>query len=27
MLVLRNGLDVPVSKTWRDAVKAAGWLS
>jgi hypothetical protein len=26
-LVLRNGLEVPVSKTWRDAVKAAGWLS
>jgi DNA-binding LytR/AlgR family response regulator len=26
-LVLRNGLDVPVSKTWRDAVKAAGWAS
>lgn len=26
-LVLRNGLEVPVSKTWRESVKAAGWLS
>ena len=26
-LVLRNGLEVPVSKTRREAVKAAGWLS
>ncbi|MBV9832751.1 MAG: LytTR family transcriptional regulator DNA-binding domain-containing protein, partial [Alphaproteobacteria bacterium] len=25
-LVLRNGLEVPVSKTWREAVKTAGWL-
>jgi len=25
-LVLRNGLQVPVSKTYRDAVKAGGWL-
>ena len=24
-LVLRNGLEVPVSKTWREAVRAAGW--
>jgi DNA-binding LytR/AlgR family response regulator len=24
-LVLRNGLEVPVSKTWREAVKTAGW--
>lgn len=26
MLVLRNGLHVPVSKTFRDQVKPAGWL-
>jgi DNA-binding LytR/AlgR family response regulator len=26
MLVLRNGLRVPVSKTFRDQVKQAGWL-
>jgi hypothetical protein len=26
MLVLRNGLRVPVSKTYRDQVKQAGWL-
>ena len=26
MLVLRNGLHVPVSKTFRDQVKQAGWL-
>jgi DNA-binding LytR/AlgR family response regulator len=26
MLVLRNGLRVPVSKTFRDPVKQAGWL-
>ena len=26
MLKLRNGVDVPVSKTFRDQVKAAGWL-
>jgi hypothetical protein len=26
MLVLRNGLNVPVSKTYRDQVKEAGWL-
>jgi DNA-binding LytR/AlgR family response regulator len=26
MLVLRNGLRVPVSKTFRDQVKEAGWL-
>jgi hypothetical protein len=26
-LVLRNGLQVPVSKTFRDQVKEAGWLS
>ena len=26
-LVLRNGLQVPVSKTWREPVKTAGWLS
>jgi DNA-binding LytR/AlgR family response regulator len=26
VLVLRNGLRVPVSKTFRDQVKAAGWL-
>ena len=25
-LVLRNGLNVPVSKTFREQVKAAGWL-
>ncbi|TWT03055.1 LytTR family DNA-binding domain-containing protein [Reyranella sp. CPCC 100927] len=25
-LVLRNGVRVPVSKTYRDAVKASGWL-
>lgn len=25
-LILRNGLEVPVSKSWREAVKAAGWL-
>jgi len=25
-LVLRNGLNVPVSKTFRDQVKEAGWL-
>ncbi|MEI6202778.1 MAG: LytTR family DNA-binding domain-containing protein [Enhydrobacter sp.] len=25
-LVLRNGLKVPVSKTYRDALKGAGWL-
>lgn len=25
-LILRNGVRVPVSKTYRDAVKAAGWL-
>jgi len=25
-LILRNGLRVPVSKTYRDPVKAAGWL-
>ncbi len=27
MLVLRNGLRVPVSKTFRDPVKQAGWLA
>lgn len=27
MLVLRNGLRVPVSKTYRDQVKQAGWLA
>jgi DNA-binding LytR/AlgR family response regulator len=27
MLVLRNGLRVPVSKTFRDQVKQAGWLA
>jgi hypothetical protein len=27
MLVLRNGLRVPVSKTFRDQVKEAGWLA
>jgi len=26
MLLLRNGLNVPVSKTYRDQVKQAGWL-
>lgn len=26
MLVLRNGLHVPVSKTYRDQVRQAGWL-
>ena len=26
VLKLRNGIDVPVSKTFRDQVKAAGWL-
>lgn len=26
VLVLRNGLQVPVSKTYRDSVKKAGWL-
>jgi DNA-binding LytR/AlgR family response regulator len=26
MLVLRNGLRVPVSKSFRDQVKDAGWL-
>jgi hypothetical protein len=26
MLVLRNGLRVPVSKTFRDQVREAGWL-
>jgi hypothetical protein len=26
VLVLRNGLQVPVSKTHRDSVKEAGWL-
>ena len=26
LLVLRNGLQVPVSKSFRDRVKAAGWL-
>jgi len=26
VLVLRNGLHVPVSKTYQDAVKQAGWL-
>jgi len=26
VLVLRNGLQVPVSKTYRDSVKEAGWL-
>ncbi|HKU96918.1 MAG TPA: LytTR family DNA-binding domain-containing protein [Vineibacter sp.] len=25
-LILRNGVRVPVSKTYRDAIKAAGWL-
>jgi hypothetical protein len=25
--VLRNGLRVPVSKTFRDQVKQAGWLA
>jgi len=25
-LVLRNGLRVPVSKTFREPVKEAGWL-
>jgi len=27
VLVLRNGLRVPVSKTYRDQVKEAGWLT
>jgi DNA-binding LytR/AlgR family response regulator len=27
VLVLRNGLRVPVSKTYRDQVKEAGWLA
>ena len=27
VLVLRNGLHVPVSKTYQDAVKQAGWLA
>ena len=27
VLILRNGLQVPVSKTYRDRVKDAGWLS
>lgn len=26
VLVLRNGLQVPISKTYRDSVKEAGWL-
>jgi hypothetical protein len=26
VLTLRNGLTVPVSKTFRDQVKDAGWL-
>ena len=26
VLMLRNGLQVPVSKTYRDNVKDAGWL-
>jgi DNA-binding LytR/AlgR family response regulator len=26
LLVLRNGLKVPVSKSFRDQVKEAGWL-
>lgn len=27
VLILRNGLQVPVSKTYRDSVKEAGWLT
>lgn len=27
VLVLRNGLNVPVSKTYRDSVREAGWLA
>ncbi len=27
VLVLRNGLRVPVSKTYRDQVKESGWLA
>ncbi|TBR25014.1 MAG: LytTR family transcriptional regulator, partial [Reyranella sp.] len=26
ILILRNGLRVPVSKTYRDSVKEAGWV-
>ncbi len=26
VLKLRNGVNVPVSKTFRDQVKSAGWL-